>query len=280
MNPHFEVILAAAIWGLTGVFIKILQLPSTTLSFFRSVVPTVVVLGYLLYRRRKILGGKHHVILFASLLNGIWMLLYFIGFTRTTVGNAVIILYTGPIITSVLSALILKEQMTSRKIFLTLLAFIGILVMFSNKQFSLESGDVVGMTAVLASTTIWSFSLLIFKKQITRYTKTETIFYQNLLPTLMFLPFLFINRPFPTFTQVEIGTIYAFLVGVVAFFLYFSALKKLEVSTVSVLSYVEVVSAIFFAVVILHETVTGNMVVGETENQRSRIGPDYLHAII
>src|SRR5438105_1676097 len=100
INPYFEVIFAATIWGLTGSFIRILHLPSTTLSFIRSAVPTIILFIYFLINRKNVFRNSNVTIYFASFLNAIRILFYFIGFQMTSIGNAVIILYTGPIFTS------------------------------------------------------------------------------------------------------------------------------------------------------------------------------------
>lgn len=261
-NPYLETLLAATIWGSTGLFIKTLQLPSTTLTFIRAVVPALIIGVYLFSKRKKLFRKGILPMIWASVLNGIRMLLYFIGFNLTTVGNAVIILYTGPVFVTLFSSLYLKEKITYKKVLLLLLAFAGILVMYSNSYFSFTNKDFIGMTAVLFSTIIFAFTVIIFKKEIDKYSRLETVFYQNLIPVFMFLPFLFINQPFPTLFQWTLGSIYAFLIGVVGFTLYFSALKRIDASTSSILTYVEVVSAITLAVVFLHETITWNMVIG------------------
>lgn len=55
---------------------------------------------------------------------------------------------------------------------------------------------------------------------------------------------------------------YGFLIGVVGFALYFSALKQVDVTVVSILTYLEMVSGIIFAWLILSEPLTIPLVVG------------------
>lgn len=263
INPYLEVLIAASIWGTTGIFVKFLHLPSTTLTLIRAGVPVILIFFYFLLFKKKILHfGKSPIMLLASLLNGLRMFLYFIGFTATTVGNAVIILYTGPIFTAIFSSIALKEKLTARKIFLLFLAFTGIVIMYSNNYFSFTNKDFLGMTAILISTVINSITLVIFKNEIHKHSRLQTIYYQNLIPLIMFLPFIFINKPFPTLNQWTVGIFYAFLIGIVAYILFFSALKKIEVSFSAILSYMEVVSAILLAVIFLAEKITPNMLLG------------------
>ena len=78
---------------------------------------------------------------------------------------------------------------------------------------------------------------------------------------MVFLPILF-TSPLPNLWQSAVATIYSFLIGVVGFMLYFSAIKKIKISTASFLSYFEPVSAILFGVILFSEKLTWNMLVG------------------
>lgn len=261
-NPYAEVFFAAVLWGATGIFIKILQLPSTSLTFFRAAVPVIILYIIFSLQRKHVFKGKHKLMWIASTLNAVRMLLYFIGFSLTAIGNAVIILYTGPIFISLFSAIFLKEKVTAKKVGVLFLAFLGLVVMYSNHLFSFEQKDFFGMTAVLTSTIMNAVMILLIKKEIHNYTKMETIFWQNLVAVFMFLPFLLITRPVPTTFQWHTAIIYAFINGLVAYYLYFSALKKIPLSTATIITYIEVVSAITFAWVFLKEPITWNMLLG------------------
>lgn len=261
-NPYLEVLCAAVLWGATGIFIKILHLPSTSLTFFRAGVPVVILYIIFSFQRKKVFKGKHKLMWIASTLNAVRMLLYFIGFSLTAIGNAVIILYTGPIFISLFSALFLREKVTSQKVGVLLMAFFGLVVMYSNHLFSFQQKDFFGMTAVLTSTIMNAVMILLIKKEIHKYTKMETIFWQNLVAVFIFLPFLLNTRPVPTTFQWQTAIIYAFVNGLVAYYMYFSALKKIPLSTATIITYMEVVSAITFAWVFLREPITMNMLVG------------------
>src|SRR5690348_15591053 len=97
LNPYLEVILAGVIWGSAGVFVKLLHLPSTTLTFFRLVTPTVFLLIYFLFKRKNFLKKLNGSIILASTFNGIRMYLYFLAYSLTSIGNAVVMLYTWPL---------------------------------------------------------------------------------------------------------------------------------------------------------------------------------------
>jgi drug/metabolite transporter (DMT)-like permease len=142
------------------------------------------------------------------------------------------------------------------------LAFLGIIFVYFNQELSFANKDFLGMTAMIGSTLIYSVVVTIFKKESLKYTKLQSVFYQNLVGAVIFLPFLFLNKPIPTPAQAGLTSFYVILIGIIGFSLFFSALKKIKLSTASSLCYVEVVSAILFGIIIFKEILTWNMMVG------------------
>jgi len=262
LNPYLAIIFATTIAGSSGVFIKLLNLPPTSITFFRVFVPVAILLIYFGWKKPKLFQGNYKIMLFASGLNAARLFLYFVAYLYTSIGNAVIMLYSWPIFATVFGAIILKEKVTKKTAFLIGLAFFGLIIMYINKEISFASRDFIGMSAMLLSAIIYSLTVVIFKKELKNYTKTETIFYQNLVGAVIFLPFVFINKPIPTATQFSVASLYGFLIGIVAFLLFFFALKKLKMSHYSLFTYWEVPAALIFGVIFFKEIITLNIIAG------------------
>ncbi|MBU1198216.1 MAG: DMT family transporter [Nanoarchaeota archaeon] len=262
LNPYFAVILAATIGGSSGIFIKLLNLPATTMTFFRVVVPVVVLLGFFAWKKIKLFQGNFKIMLFASLLNAIRMFLYVFAYLYTSIGNAVIILFTWPIFATIFGIIILKEKVKTKTALLIGLAFLGIIIMYINKEISFGNKDFLGMAAMLLSAILFALTMVIFKKELKDYSKTETVFYQNIVGALIFLPFIFINKPVPNIPQIGTGIIYGLLVGIAAYALFFFALKKLKMSHYSLFTYWEVPAALIFSVIFFKEIITLNVIIG------------------
>jgi drug/metabolite transporter (DMT)-like permease len=262
-NPYFKVVLAALAWSTSGIFIRTLNLEPGVLSFFRMAVPAVILFTMLKVQKKKIIKGSIGILLFGSLLNAVRLFLYYLAYSYTSLGNAVVILYTWPIFMTVLSLIFLKEKITLRTALLLVSAFGGIIIVFLNKEFSFKNRDFIGMTAMLVSSLIYSFSLLIFKMKIKDYSTYEVTFYQNVVGAFVCIPFLFIHSGF-TFIQGFFAGFQGFVVGFIAFVLFFSALEKLTSAKASLLSYIEVVAATCIGIFIFRETVTWNLIAGGT----------------
>lgn len=262
LNPYFEVIFAAIAWSTSGVFIKYLNLPPTTISFFRLAVPSGILLVFFAIKKTSIFKGNNKLLLAVSSLNVARTFFYFLGFTYTSIGNAVIIFFTWPVFVALLEAPFLKEKIVKKNLILIFTAFLGIVFVYMDKKISFSDRDFLGMIAMTISSLLNAVSMIAFKKEILKYSKYEMIFYQNIVGAVVFLPFIFINSPVPTFLQTSIATVYAILIGVIGFALYFSALNRIKVSTASFLSYFEPVSAVVLSVILFHEKISWNMALG------------------
>ena len=59
-----------------------------------------------------------------------------------------------------------------------------------------------------------------------------------------------------------VSSFYAILVGVVGYGMFFLSLKRINASTASFLTYIEVVSAVLFGVLLFNEVLSWNEVLG------------------
>jgi len=197
-----------------------------------------------------------------SMINAVRMYLFLVAFIYTSIGNAVIVFYTWPIFGTLLGATLLKEHITRRQIALLGLAFTGIITAYSNQDFSFENQDFIGMTAAISSAFLYALTVIIFKTETPNYTRNEIIFYQNIVGALVFIPFFIFNEPTPTVKDMTLGISYGLMVGIMAYSFFFFGLKYLEASKASMLTYVEVVSAVLLSYLVLGDVLSRNMIVG------------------
>jgi len=260
-KAHIQILLGAIIWGSGGVFIKYMNLPTTTLSFFRLFIPTVVFFLILTYQH-KTFRFKDRYMMWGSVINAVRLPFFFLGVLLTSIGNAWIILYTYPIFVALFSCSILRTR-PSRLTWLAIItAFVGVFVMFL-QDVSLSGSDFLGMGSMLIGAILSGLLHVCLKKVRGNYTRYEMIFYQNFIGAFVYIPFLFINK-LPTLAQTGLATMHASLIGIVAFILFFAGLKHLKATTATTLAYIEVPSAVIFGMIFFGEAVTLNMVIGGT----------------
>lgn len=262
LNPYVAILLAASIGGANGLFIKGLSLPATSVAFFRTFVPTIILVGYFMFKKIKVFQGDYKVMLVGSLFNAARLFLFIVGFLYTSIGNGIIIFFSWPIFATIFGIFILKEKVSKKTFVLLSFAFLGLILMYVNKGISFGSKDFIGMSAMLLSAVLFALTMIIFKKESDKYSRKETIFYQNIVGAVVFLPFIFINMPLPSLEQYSLGLFYGFIIGIVSYLLFFFALKRMKMSHYSLLTYWEVPAALAFGVLFFGEVVTWNMILG------------------
>ncbi|MDT7828522.1 DMT family transporter [Pricia sp. S334] len=258
----YAVVLCALIAGSNGILIKYMTTLNTgAIAFFRTMVPVVFLAPVLFSKKHPLFTGNYKKMLLASAINVVRIYLYLVAFIFTSIGNAVVLFYSWPIFVFVLETLHHSRPLKARQAGVLLIAFAGLVITYSDKNFSFENADVIGMVAAVLSAITYALTVLMFKSESHNYSKEQTIVFQNLVGAFFFIPFLFFV-PDATLDQLGVGIFYGFLIGIIVFKLFFYGLKHLEASTASSLMYLEVVSAMVLGYIILEEELTLNTVLG------------------
>jgi len=261
--PVLALIFATSLGASSGLYIKGLALSSFALSGLRLGVPFLLVLPEIT-RKRLLLGPKGQRIKLwsASLLNAVRILLYVLAFKLTTMGNAIVLLYLWPIFALLFRCISVRKFPRSGETLILLTAFSGVVVMNLHRDFSLQGKDLSGSLFMVLSALILAAITMIFKSTLKEMSETHTLFYQNGIGALIFLPFLFAEATSVPLAHLGLGTLYGFLVGFCAYGLFFYALKRVSVFQFSAMTYMEVFFGLLFSVVILREELTVNLAIG------------------
>ncbi len=261
-RAFISVLIGATIAGLSGLLIKSIDLPASSIAFIRTAVPTILIAIWMYFKGITFFRGNYKPMLLASLLNAARMYFFLLAFIYTSISNAVIILYTWPIFVNLLGVFWLGEKVSRKQVLLLGLAFLGIIVIYSNQDISFENNDFVGMSSMLLSAFLFSLSYIIYKTEIQNYHRNEVVFYQNVVGGFIFLPFFLINGIWPTTSDWVLGLTYGTVMGVLVFNFFFYGLKYLPASKASALGYFEIVSAVTVGVVFLGEALTLPFLIG------------------
>ncbi len=262
LNPYLSLIIATTIGAACGVIIKTMEVSLFTFTAFRMFIPVSVLFLYFKYKKIVFVKQNVKMMLFASLLSALRIYLFFLAYKYTSITNGVIILYTWPIFATLFGSVYLKEKVTKKVFSLILLAFAGIIVMYSNQDISLESEDFIGMMSMLASALLFAITSVIFKKESQYYTPIETIFYQNIIGVFIFIPIALIYDPIPTITDLSVSIAFGFCVGIGGFIFLYYALKNLKMSHFSLLAYWEIIAAFIFSILFFNEAITLHALAG------------------
>ncbi|OGH93847.1 MAG: hypothetical protein A2538_03220 [Candidatus Magasanikbacteria bacterium RIFOXYD2_FULL_41_14] len=273
LKPYLAVMFAASFGGFVGVLVKWLNLPTLSTTFFRLAVPTIIIFVYLKINHFKIWHGNYKIMSLASLLNAVRIFLYYFAYLHASVAYGVVILYLYPVFMALWGFIFLKEKITWQSVGMVVLAFGGTVLIYSGKLGGFSPGDLLGMGAMLLSGFIFSLTMLIYKKQTPNYTPPEIIFWQNFVGgvgSAILVCFYGLNASWAVAGSAFVY--YGLVIGIFTFWLFFYGLKHLTLSQYSVLAYIEVISAVGFAVMFLGEKLTLNFGLGSVMILAAGIG--------
>lgn len=261
--PIVAVLTAACLGASSGLYIKGVSLSGLALAACRMGIPFLVVLPYVIRRGRAWgLPGHRRALWLASGVNAVRMLLFILAYKLTAVGNAVVLLYLWPVFALILDSVVHRKRPTLAQIGILVLAFGGVVVMNLHRNFTLSGTDLLGSSLMILSAAGFAVTAIIFKKALNEVHETDTLYFQNAIGAVVYLPFLLMEWPTTPLPDLALGLVYGLTVGLGGFGLFFFAMKRLPLFQYSALAYSEVAFGLFFAVTVLGETLVVNQGVG------------------
>ena len=259
----YIVFFGALLSSTSGLFVENMSedLAATSRAWIRMIVPVGLVGMYLIYKRRNVFRAQSKTMMIGSLINSVRMTFFFLTFMFTTMSKAVIVFYTWPLFATLLSIVILKEQVSRKELFILFASFAGVLVICYDQELSLANHDLLGLGAGVITAFLYSCTVIFFKQGSEEYNPVETIFYQNIVGAVAFLPFMFFNSP-PTSQDWALCIGHGTVIGVVMFMMFFFGLKHMPASRTSMITYVEVIGGILLGYFVLHEEISLPMIIG------------------
>ena len=178
------------------------------------------------------------------------------------VSTASLLYYCGPVIIMIISPLLFKERLTIVKIVSFLIVLSGIILL--NGTSALAGEFSTGMFYGLASAMLYSV-MVIFNKKATRITGLENATIQLFVSFLTVAVFLLFRTDNvwlpPSNSWIALVLLGLINTGVGCWF-YFGSIGKLPVQTVAVCGYLEPLSAVILAVLLLGEPMTLCQMIG------------------
>ncbi|MBQ3853722.1 MAG: EamA family transporter [Anaerovibrio sp.] len=270
IKSYLMVITAMLIWGSSGVFRRYIPVPSDFLAFLRGVLGSAFMLSLIFYYKKTGMGSIPRktvaILLLAGAMYGFNWIFFFEAINYTTVPIATLCYYMQPALVILLSPLFLPEKLTFGKIIVLCLTTTGmVLVSGITEMDSIDVTQLKGALFGLSAGLLYALNAIINKRisQINTYHKT---FIQLAGTVIALVPYLFIIdgwQPIPT-DGLTIASI--LILGIVhtgiAFALYFSSMKTLSAPSVAICGYIDPISALFLAAIVLNETLTLTGVIG------------------
>ncbi len=263
-----QYLVAMAIFGTIGLFVKFIDLPSTVIALSRGALGTLFLLVVLQLMRRRldtesIKRNFKHLFIAAVALGFNWIFL-FEAYRLTSIATATLAYYMAPVILILLSPLVLKERVSLAKWICVICALIGMTLIAGVWQ----GTDHIALTGIAMGLLAACFyaTIVVNNKFLKGMNPYDSAIVQLSIAALVLLPYVVFTVDFGSLT-LDTQTIgLTLIVGIVhtgvAYWLYFSALPKLEAARIAIFSYIDPAIAILLSVFVLMEPMTAHGMIG------------------
>ena len=257
-TAYIKYIAGLLLFGSNGVVAGFISLSSYEIVLLRSFFGSLMLLGIFFITRQKFTAHRHKKDLIFIILSGIAMaadwLFLFEAYARIGVSLGMLINYSGPAIVMVLSPLIFKERLTWRKVIALFAALAGVFLIGGGAL----SGGINLPGLIFAVLSAFSYAaMVICNKKSEHVTGTENSLLQLLATLVVVAVYMGIRQGFAISISSDewLPVLWLGLINTgIGCYLYFSSIGSLPVQTVSVCGYLEPLSAVVMAALVLHET--------------------------
>ena len=261
-NSLLQVHLAVLLFGLSGLFGKLLPQPALVITLGRAVFSSLALLGLIRLRRIPLaVGGGRS--LAALLALGAVLALHWCSFYQaiqlSTVAVGLLTFSSFPIFVTFLEPLFFHRRLLGRDVLLAALTFGGILLVVP-----LDGGAATLQGAAWGLVSGLSYALLglLNKKFVSRLPAPVISFYEQLAAAVLLLPALLWLRPSFTAEQGGLLALLGVVFTALSHTLFISGLRGVRTQTAGIISSLEPVYGIVFAALVLGEVPTPRAVAG------------------
>ena len=266
LTASFYATMSISFWGVSFVSTKavLVKLDPFSLLVLRFGIGTIFLLLLLLIQRNRLLISiKYvpHLMVLGILGVFVHQVLQATALLTINASAAGWLISFSPIFTVILSIFFLDERLSIIKAVGMLLAITGVLIVTTTRsgqsfQFTIN----IGFLLMLLSTLNWAVYSVLLKSLKIPYSPLLITFYMSLIGLILTTPFIIRNRGWESLSLLSY-TEWAHLVflGVfvsgMAYWFWGKALLVLEASKVSMFLYLEPITTLIAAVLLLHEKV-------------------------
>ncbi|MFA6941709.1 MAG: DMT family transporter [Clostridiaceae bacterium] len=264
--------LSAVLFGSAGIFVNFaykLGLNSINLLMLQYIFSVALMLIFIfLYNRKYLVVTKNQIIrliIMGAILNTLMTLFYYNAFNYLSVSMVTLLLYTFPAIVFIYKAIFKGYRINIKNISALIIAFLGCALSLN----IIGEGKVLNVKGIIFGMLASFFYALlnIFAEEKLKDIESLTINFYTYIFSLASL--IIINRDIKIYSIlnfnviIEVG-LFSILGGILPMVFLFLAIKKIGAFKTSIISNIEIPSAILLSVIILRERTSITQILGGT----------------
>lgn len=252
-----EIHAAVFLFGLSGLFGKLLALPPMFIVLGRVFFSSIFLFCLLLLTRKKIKIADKKALFLFFLSGGILAIhwtTYFGSIQKSTVAIGLLTFSTFPIFVTFLEPIFFHEKIKAADILIAGITFLG--VFFVVPSFSIQSNVTQGAILGVISGFTYAVLSMMNKKYTQKYSSLMISFYEQVSATVFLLPTLVLYHPLVHGQDVFYLVILGTLCTGIAHSLFIHGLSNVKTQTAGIISSLEPIYGILFALLLLREIPT------------------------
>ncbi len=258
-----EIHLSVFLFGVSGLFGKLLSLPSMMIVLGRVFFSSIFLFILLRYLKKDIrLKEKKHYLYLAIM--GIVLAIHWSTFFKSiqisTVAIGLLTFSTFPVFVTFLEPYFLKEKMKLKDIILALITFFGVVLVIP--KFELGNSMTQGVLWGIISGFTYAILSMLNRSYVKGYSGTVIAFYEQFVATIVLIPFLFLQRTIFSSKDILLLIVLGVIFTGISHSLFINGLKNVRTQTAGIISSLEPVYGIVFAALLLKELPTIREVLG------------------
>ncbi|WP_010239048.1 DMT family transporter [Clostridium arbusti] len=258
-----QIHLAVFLFGLSGLFGKLLSLPSIIIVLGRVLFSSAFLLILMFYLKKEIkLKRQSHY--FYLIIMGVILAIHWSTFFKSiqisTVAIGLLTFSTFPVFVTFIEPYFFKEKIKLSDIVIAIITFSGVVLVIP--KFELGNNLTEGALWGVVSGFTYAVLSMLNRKYVKEYSSSVIAFYEQFVATIVLIPFFFFEKPVfapkDIFLLVLLGVVFT---GV-SYLLFINSLKNIKTQTAGIISSLEPVYGIIFATFLLKEIPTLREVLG------------------
>lgn len=263
----FKLTLVMLLWGSIGIFTRNIELSPVVLAFLRAIVslPILTIIIFLKKSYNSIVFKDMFIYILSGAMIGLaWAALFF-GYKNTNVSLAIVIYNMCPVYVMMLSPLILKERLSKLQVTIIGISFTGLIFVIG--LITLDHQHLSGILFSGASGILYATIVIMNRKFNSKMDHNLSTLVQMAAATFVLIPFVLMEGGLNNLIRLDIKScVFVLVLGTIhtgiAYNLYFSVYSKLSSMEIASYSYLEPAFGIILSMLILHETMTIQQMVG------------------
>jgi len=258
-----QIHLAVFLFGLAGLFGKLLVLPPMIIVLGRVFFSSIFLMAIMVFLKKDI-RLKHRKDYFYLTMMGLILAIHWSAFFKSiqvsTVAIGLLIFSTFPVFVTFLEPYFFKEKIKLQDIVIAIITLLGVTLVVP--KFQLGDNLTQGVLWGILSSFTYAVLSMLNRKYVKKYSSVVIAFYEQFVATLVLIPFLFLIKPIIKPMDIVLLILLGILFTAISHTLFINGLKSVKTQTAGIISSLEPVYGIIFALLIIGEVPTLREVLG------------------